>query len=241
MLTILLAHGFADGAAEAKLGLTDGKAPLQELRPLDRRVYVLALEGKWYQPAQPGVNYYINFLFDNGRSYSHLVDDEAMFRKGEVRCIIQTYRLARNGVADGGHFSIVVSAGKPVTKDTAPEVMSNAIRLSWPMRDREITAFRPRTRYSEPEAVDAFPIPGEKSGEPPTRLDRPGTTPPPPTAEPPVPAKPEEAPPPSKSADKDAPAKAVDIPPPPKPRPTKGPSAKPGTTPKGPSTPGSGS
>jgi hypothetical protein len=63
------------------LRLADPKLPLQELRPLDRHVWVLSLEGTWTQPAIPGMAYHINLLFPNGQSYSHRVLDDS-FRLG---------------------------------------------------------------------------------------------------------------------------------------------------------------
>jgi hypothetical protein len=249
-LTVAPAAGFADSATRAKLELSDERLPLQELRPLDRRVYVLTLDGKWNEPPQSGVDYYINFLFDNGGSYSHMVDDDPLFRRGEVRCIIQTYRLKRNEFAEPGQFAIVVSAGKPVKGATSPEAVSNEFRVSWPMSDRQITAFRPRSRHAEPEPVDAFPIPGERQGAPvpappPARINKPGTTPPPsasPPADaaesrPPAPPKREQAPPPAKSVDQDEPpAKSAE--PAPKPKPKGTPGKPPDSTPKAEPPPG---
>src|SRR5689334_4284937 len=73
----------ATRAADAPLlHLTDEGLPLQELRPLDRHVYVLTLEGAWKQPAKPGLAYHVNLLFPNGQSYSHRVLDDALFRAG---------------------------------------------------------------------------------------------------------------------------------------------------------------
>jgi hypothetical protein len=111
-------------AADAPpLRLSDPNLPLQELRPLDRHVWVLGLEGAWKQPAIPGVAYYVNLIFPNGQSYSHRVLNDATFRLGEVRCLIPEYQLLRNGLACGGKFTIVVSARRSVTTATATEVV----------------------------------------------------------------------------------------------------------------------
>ena len=161
-LTLLVLFGFGSVAsAKTKLELTDPGLHLQELRPLDRRVYILTLDGRWNEPAAPKVTYYVNVLFPKGGSYAHKVLDGDQFPKGEVRCVIQSYQLVRNGVDKRGKFSIVVSAGKPVTAADAPEVVSNVLEVSWPM-ERFISRYRPRSRHSEPEDVDAFPLPGEK-------------------------------------------------------------------------------
>jgi hypothetical protein len=165
-LTLLLANGFtAAEPNQVQLELSDEGLPLQELRPLDRRVYILTLDGKWNRPAKVDVPYYINFLFPDGCSYSHKVTDGALFRRGDVHCVIQQYQLSRHGVSRGGKFRIVVSAGQPVTSAGDAEVISNELAFSWPM-NRQISRFLPRSKYSEPEDVDRFPIPGEPEPRP---------------------------------------------------------------------------
>jgi hypothetical protein len=165
ILTLCLSFWFTTVAtAKPKLELSDEGLALQESRPLDRRVYVLTLDGKWNAPAAPAV-YYINVLFPDGGSYAHKVLDPDLFPKGEVRCVIQGYQLARHGISGGGKFSIVVSEGKPVTSANAPEVISEEKEFSWPMQ-RRISKYRPHTRHQPPEPVDAFPIPGEEDAKP---------------------------------------------------------------------------
>src|SRR6185437_11847835 len=99
------------------LRLTDPGLPLQEIRPLDRHVWILALEGKWRQPPTPGFSYYVNLIFPGGRSYSHRILDDALFAAGEVRCLIPEYQLVRNGLARRGRFIIVVSARRAITSE----------------------------------------------------------------------------------------------------------------------------
>ena len=65
-----------------------------------------------------------------------------MFRKGEVRCVLQSYQLARHGISRGGKFSVAVSEGQPAASAQAPEVVSNVLEFSWPM-ERRISRFRP--------------------------------------------------------------------------------------------------
>ncbi len=186
-LTLTLVLGFATTATAAdkpRLEVSDPGLPLYELRPLDRRVYVLTLDGQWNQPATKGVAYYVNILFPNGRAYGHRAEtgdprnlnqlrmevqdgvpvykvvEDSLFRRGEVRCVIQDYQLARNGLAKGGKFTVVVSSGKSVASATAPEVVSNAFEVTWPL-DRPIVTRQPRSRHAEPPPVDAFPLPGD--------------------------------------------------------------------------------
>ena len=183
--TLCLLAGFtaaARGGDKPQLELTDPNLPIYELRPLDRHVYGLTLEGKWHTPAKSGANHYVNVLFPNGRAYSIRVDEnpiaarklieepkdgqlnyrkveDSPFRRGEVRCLIPDTEINRNGLSQGGKFTIVVSVDKPVTSATAKEVVSSSLEMSWPLR-RTLAQKPPRSRYSDPEPVDAMPLPG---------------------------------------------------------------------------------
>jgi hypothetical protein len=146
--------------------LADEGLPLQEIRPQDRHVYVLTLEGRWQKPPAPGVAHHVNVLFPNGQVYSHRVLDDALFRKGEVRCLLPEYQLIRNGVARGGDLTVVVSAGRPVNTASAQEVISDALSVHWPPK-RPIVPRPPRTRHTPPRPIDDFPLPGEQMPEKP--------------------------------------------------------------------------
>ena len=148
------------GAEPARLTLTDEKQPLQELRPLDRHVWVLTLEATWQRPPTLGVPHYVNLLFPNGTSYSHRVLDEALFRAGEVRCLLPEYQLIRGGVARGGTITVVLSADRSVRSMRAPEVISPPFEVRWPM-DRAVVRRPPRTRHTPPPEIDAMPLPGD--------------------------------------------------------------------------------
>src|SRR5262245_33696325 len=92
--TLLVVLGFAAPGAAAervKVRLKDDKLPLHEIRPLDRRVWILTLEGDWETPPTPGKSYYVNLLFPNGQSYNHRPLDDALFRLGEIRTLLQDY------------------------------------------------------------------------------------------------------------------------------------------------------
>jgi hypothetical protein len=140
--------------------LTDEGLPLQEIRPLDRHVYIVTLEGKWNRPVKEETKHYVNILFPNGQSASHRVLDEAMFRKGEIRCVVQEYELIRNDAAKGGELVIVVSEKRPASSPTAAEVISDALKVTWPM-DRPVVSRPPRTRHSPPPPIDALPLPDD--------------------------------------------------------------------------------
>jgi hypothetical protein len=166
LLTPCFLCGFAATVfAKPQLELSDPKLPLQEQRPLDRRVYILTLEGVWHQPAASGKTYYINFLFPDGSGYAHKVDDVAMFERGEVRGIIQLYQLVRHGVSEGGKFTVVVSAGKEVSEASDAAVLSNALEFTWPM-GRKLTRERVRSKYAPLPPVDALPSLEEQPARP---------------------------------------------------------------------------
>ena len=184
---LLAAFGFASPAFAAdkpQLEIKDIGLPLHELRPLDRRVYVLVLDGYWNTPAVSGTPYYINVFYHNGRTSSHRAIDDpgarpgeqsimvrdrntgrwqlqqvySPFRLGEVRVVLQDYELINNQVAQSGMMWVGVSAARPVPNAYAPGVVSNIVPLKWPL-DRAIVREAPRTRLTPPDPVDAMPRP----------------------------------------------------------------------------------
>lgn len=185
-LTVLVSLFLTAAASAApQLELTDPGLPLFEIRPLDRHVYVLTLVGKWNEPAAPDKEYFVNVFFPNGRSYSTRVDENiravdqiapivqdgtlvyrrvtnSPFRKGEVRVVLPEHQLRRNGVARRGTLTVVVSVGKEASAPTAPEVVSNALAVEWPM-DRPVVRKPPRTPFSTPEPLDPFVLPGQQA------------------------------------------------------------------------------
>jgi hypothetical protein len=165
--------GPAFGADKPRLLLADEGLPLQEIRPQDRRVYVLTLDGRWQKPPAPGIAHHVNVLFPNGQAYSHRVLDDALFRKGEVRCLLPEYQLIRNGVARGGDLTVVVSAGRSVGTATAPEVISDTVSVRWPLK-RPVVRLPPPTRHTPPRPIDDFPLPGgelPKKPAPPRKVE----------------------------------------------------------------------
>jgi len=185
-LGITLGFAAAVGAADRpQLELKDGGFPLQELRGLDRRVYVLILEGTWNQPPIPGVTYYVNVFFPNGQGYANrpvndpglrpgdekrLVHDAkgnwvqasemSPFRQGEVRVYLKAHEFICNGLANGGPVTVVISARKEAASPTAPEVVSAPYAFTWPL-NKAIVTRAPKTRFTPAEPPDALPLPGE--------------------------------------------------------------------------------
>src|SRR5262249_24521744 len=134
--------------------------PLWEIRPLDRHVLVLSLEGKWLRPANPDAGYYVNLLFADGASESHRVLDPVLFRLGEVRCVFPEYQLLRHRVCRGDQVTVVISERRAVNAADAPEVVSAPFVVTWPP-DRPVVRRPPGTRFTPPEPIDAFPPPAD--------------------------------------------------------------------------------
>jgi hypothetical protein len=153
-------------AAKLALVLADEDLPIWELRPLDRRVHVLTLDGDWKRPPVRGAAYFMNVRFRDGTTYTHRVIDADLFRQGEVRCVLQEYQLIRHKVARAGRFTLFVTERTPGGK---PEVISNRLTVKWPLK-RAVVRRPPRTKRTPPPPVDAFPLPDD---EPPVRTPPP--------------------------------------------------------------------
>src|SRR5262249_20242344 len=137
MSLVLTITTFAFGADEPRLKLMDEELSIQELRPLERHVWVLTLEGKWGTPAKPGVKHYVNVIFPNGASASHRVLSEDYAANAQFPVLIQDPDLVRNQVPRGAKLTVVISADKAVTAADAPEVISEPFVTPWPL-DRPI-------------------------------------------------------------------------------------------------------
>jgi hypothetical protein len=151
---------FAFGAEQPRLKLIDEGLSIQELRPLERHVWVLTLEGEWKTPARPGVKHYVNVFFPGGASASHRVLSEEYAAKGEFRVLIQEKDLIRNQVPRGAELMIVISVDKAVRAPDAPEVISEPFVIPWPL-DRPIVKRAVHTRYTQPEPIDKLPLPDD--------------------------------------------------------------------------------
>jgi hypothetical protein len=151
-LTLLTAA--AAGAAAPKLDLTDGKYPLWEIRPLDRRVYVVSLDGKWKREWNRGANYQLVVRFPNGTTYSHRPINDELFALGEMRFMVPEYLLLRTGTAKGGKVKLYVTEQPSAGAKT--EVISNELELTWPL-ERPIGRRAPATKYTPMPPIDAFP------------------------------------------------------------------------------------
>ena len=152
-LTLLPALGFAAGP---RLEISDPGLPLQDVRPLDRPAYVLTVDGVWSNPPA-AVSHYVNFRFPDGVRHSHRILDDGSFRRGEIRVVLEEYRLNRHGLRDGGTLSIVITARRALEDGDEAETVSNTLSVKWPL-DRRVVKYRPRGKRLEPEAIDAFPI-----------------------------------------------------------------------------------
>jgi hypothetical protein len=154
--------------AAPKLELADGKYPLWEIRPLDRRVYVVSLDGTWKRPWTRGASYQLVVRFPDGTSYSHRPINDELFALGEMRFMVPEHLLLRTGTAKGGKLTFSVTE-RP-TVGAKPETISDSIELNWPLK-RPVGRRAPATKYTPPPPIDAFPDeetpPRKKIEEPP--------------------------------------------------------------------------
>ncbi len=171
-------------AAPHQLVLTDPGYALWEIRPLDRRVYVLTLQGDWKTPPDLDAGYYVNIEFPNGDTVKHRVLDDRMFFKGDVLGLLIQYQWQRNHFQKGDQLTVYVSRNKPGVPPDDQEVISNRLEVPWPF-DREVVRLAPRTRFTEREPVDTY-HPGSAEPATPTVPAVPPVPPVPPLPEEPV-------------------------------------------------------
>jgi hypothetical protein len=151
-------------AQGSKLQLSDGKYPLWEIRPLDRRVYVISLDGVWKRPAAPGAAYQLTVRFPNGQTYTHRPITDALFFRGEMRFMVPEYMLVRTKAARGGKLELFVT--ERGSADAKPEVISNTVEVPWPLK-RQVVRRAPAIKATPARPVDAFPLPDEDEKVPP--------------------------------------------------------------------------
>jgi hypothetical protein len=151
--------------AAPQLILSDPKAPLWEMRPLDRHVYILTLEGDWKTKPQWDAEYSIHIVFPNGVEVDHRPTYERLFRRGEVQCVLIEYQYEKNHFQPADKLTVYVTKRKPGA-DPDQEVISNRLEVAWPF-DRDVVRKPPKTRFSEPDPIDAFHPSGEEPAPPP--------------------------------------------------------------------------
>src|SRR5437763_16805023 len=103
MVSLALSIAITAGAAWAadKPNLIDEERPLQELRPSDRRTYVLTLEAEWgvegmekLRPAEKKA-YFVNIFFPDGAVYSHHLLGAPVFAHGFDKFLDYPARIER--------------------------------------------------------------------------------------------------------------------------------------------------
>ena len=98
------------GAAPPQLVLSDPGYPLWEIRPQERHVYVLTLEGDWKTPAARDSVYYVKVEFPDGGAVEQRVgDDDRLFRRGDVRALLIEYQWKRRHFERGDKFAVFVT------------------------------------------------------------------------------------------------------------------------------------
>ena len=169
--------------AESQVTLRDPNLPLWEMRPLDRHVYVLSLEGEWKRGMpQRDADYRVNIEYPDGAVIEHRPTFEKAFRKGEIQVLLVQYQYDEHHLQRGDTLRIYITKRMPGIRPDAKsddwEVVSNRLEVAWPF-DRDVVRLPPKTRFSEPEPIDAFHPPGEEPVPAPKVM--------PPAAEEPVP------------------------------------------------------
>ena len=139
-----------------KLELSDGKLPVWELRPLDRRVYAISLDGVWKGPPAEGASYQLKVCFPDGQAYSHRPINDALFFRGEMRFLVPQYMLVRTRTSRGGTLRLYVTE-RP-TAGARPVVISNTVEVPWPPK-RPVVRRPPATRATPARPIDAPPLP----------------------------------------------------------------------------------
>lgn len=153
-LVLVLSTGLA--YADDRIKLSDPQLPLWELRPLDRRVYVVSLEGAWKKPATDGTTYYLALKYPDGTTITHKPINDELFRAGEMRFLIQEYQLLRHKAAKGGTITLTVV--EKATRTAKPATISNSVEIAWPLK-RALVRLPPATKFTPPPEDDVPPVP----------------------------------------------------------------------------------
>ncbi len=152
--------------AAPQLVLSDPNLPLWEIRPLDRHVYVLTLEGEWKAPPQRDAEYYVNIEYPDGAVVHHRPTYDLLFRRGEVQVLLIQYQYEKHHLQKGDTLRIWITKRMPGGEPDDQEIVSNGLEVAWPF-DRDVVRLPPRTRFTPPEPIDTFHPPGEEPVAPP--------------------------------------------------------------------------
>lgn len=159
---LCLAVAVPVGAAPPQLVLSDPGYPLWEIRPLERRVYVLTLEGDWKSAPDRDAVYYVNVEFPDGGTVEQRVGDGRLFRRGDVQALLIEYQWKKHHFERGDRLAVFVTRRDAASVPDDQEVVSNRLEVDWPL-DRKVVRLPPRTRFTPPEPIDAFHPEGEES------------------------------------------------------------------------------
>ena len=154
-LALALGAAASQAAAPAQIVLSDPGYPLWEMRPLDRHVYVLTLEGDWKTPPDRDAAYSVNIEFPDGTATAHRPTNDRLFRRGDVECLLIEYQLEKHHFVRGDRLTIFITRRDAASAPDDQEVVSNRLEVEWPL-DRKVTRLPPRTRFTPPEPVDTF-------------------------------------------------------------------------------------
>ncbi len=157
--------------AEVQVTLRDPHLPLWEIRPLDRHVYVLTLEGEWKKGMpQRDADYRVNIEYPDGAVVDQPPTSEKAFRRGEIQVLLVQYQYEQHQLRRGDTLRVFITRRMAAASVDAPpddwEVVSNRLEVAWPF-DRDVVRLPPKTRFSEPEPIDAFHQAGDEPVPPP--------------------------------------------------------------------------
>ena len=152
--------------AARQIVLNDPHLPLWEMRPLDRHVYVLTLEGEWKAPPERDAEYFVNIEYPDGAVVQHRPTYDLLFRRGEVQVLLIQYQYEEHHLQRGDTLRIWITKQKPGGEPDDQEIVSNRLDVAWPF-DRDVVRLPPKTRFTPPEPIDTFHPPGEEPAPPP--------------------------------------------------------------------------
>jgi hypothetical protein len=141
----------AVAAEPPQVELSEGNLPLGEIRPLDRRVYVVSLDGAWKQQPTTETHYHLAVKFPDGTIYTHRPMEDELFLRGEMRFMVPEHLLLRTNTTTGGKLQFFVT--EPGAPGKTPTTISNPLELAWPVK-RTAARPAPKAKATAPAPLD---------------------------------------------------------------------------------------
>ena len=156
------------GTAESpQLILSDPGYPLWEIRPQERHVYVLTLEGDWKSPPDRDAVYYVNVEFPDGGTVEQRVRQRRPFVPARRRALsADRIPVEKAPFRARRPAHCLRHAPRRGERPDDQQVVSSRLEVEWPL-DRKVVRLPPRTRFTLREPIDVFHPEGEESVAPP--------------------------------------------------------------------------